>query len=62
MSSPVNVYNREVRLRQEGHNLALAVTHGVTKKKGKFKKKKRTFHLRKVDLGKVARVMMENSR
>ncbi|RVW81914.1 Retrovirus-related Pol polyprotein from transposon TNT 1-94 [Vitis vinifera] len=28
----------EVRLRQEGHNLALAVTHGVTKKKGKFKK------------------------
>ncbi|RVW44414.1 hypothetical protein CK203_070961 [Vitis vinifera] len=30
----------EVRLRQEGHNLALAVTHGVTKKKGKFKKGK----------------------
>ena len=28
----------EVRLRQEGHNLALAITHGVTKKKGKFKK------------------------
>ncbi|RVW86375.1 Retrovirus-related Pol polyprotein from transposon TNT 1-94 [Vitis vinifera] len=51
----------EVRLRQEGHNLALAVTHGVTKKKGKFKKE-RTFHLRKADLGKVARVMMENSR
>ncbi|RVW63029.1 Retrovirus-related Pol polyprotein from transposon TNT 1-94 [Vitis vinifera] len=50
----------EVRLRQEGHNLAFAVTHGVTKKKGKFKKE-RTFHLRKADLGKVARVMMENS-
>ena len=50
----------EVRLRQEGHNLALVVTHGVTKKKGKFKRE-RTFHLRKVDLGKVARVMMENS-
>ena len=30
----------EVRLRQEGHNLALAVTHGVMKKKGKFKKGK----------------------
>ena len=30
----------EVRLRQERHNLALAVTHGVTKKKGKFKKGK----------------------
>ncbi|RVW32004.1 Retrovirus-related Pol polyprotein from transposon TNT 1-94 [Vitis vinifera] len=30
----------EVRLRQEGHNLAFAVTHGVTKKKGKFKKGK----------------------
>ncbi|RVW62715.1 Retrovirus-related Pol polyprotein from transposon TNT 1-94 [Vitis vinifera] len=30
----------EVRLRQEGHNLALAVTHGVTEKKGKFKKGK----------------------
>ena len=29
----------EVRLRQEGHNLALAVTHGVMKKKGKFKKR-----------------------
>ena len=24
----------EVRLRQEGHNLALAVTHGVMKNKG----------------------------
>ncbi|RVW63464.1 Retrovirus-related Pol polyprotein from transposon TNT 1-94 [Vitis vinifera] len=33
-------YDEEVRLRQEGHNLALAVTHGVTKKKGKFKKGK----------------------
>ena len=30
----------EVRLRQEGHNIALAVAHGVTKKKGKFKKRK----------------------
>ena len=30
----------EVRLRQEGQNLALAVTYGVTKKKGKFKKGK----------------------
>ncbi|RVW22816.1 Retrovirus-related Pol polyprotein from transposon TNT 1-94 [Vitis vinifera] len=30
----------EVRLRQEGHNHAFAVTHGVTKKKGKFKKGK----------------------
>ena len=30
----------EVRLRQEGHNLALTVTHGLTKKKGKFKKGK----------------------
>ncbi|RVW56243.1 Retrovirus-related Pol polyprotein from transposon TNT 1-94 [Vitis vinifera] len=30
----------EVRLRQEGHNLAFAITHGVTKKKGKFKKGK----------------------
>ena len=30
----------EVRLRQEGHNLALVVAHGVTKKKGKFKKGK----------------------
>ncbi|KAL6328467.1 hypothetical protein AAG906_038342 [Vitis piasezkii] len=30
----------EVRLRQEGHNLALVVTHGVMKKKGKFKKGK----------------------
>ena len=31
---------KEVRLRQEGHNLALVVTHGVMKKKGKFKKRK----------------------
>ncbi|RVW53400.1 Retrovirus-related Pol polyprotein from transposon TNT 1-94 [Vitis vinifera] len=31
----------EVRLRQEGHNLALAVTHEVTKKKGKFRKGKK---------------------
>ena len=29
-----------MRLRQEGHNLALVVTHGVMKKKGKFKKGK----------------------
>ena len=29
-----------MRLGQEGHTLALAVTHGVTKKKGKFKKGK----------------------
>ena len=29
-----------MRLRQEGHNLALAVTHGVMKNKGKFKKGK----------------------
>ena len=28
----------EVRLRQEEHNLDLVITHGVTKKKGKFKK------------------------
>ncbi|RVW93405.1 Retrovirus-related Pol polyprotein from transposon TNT 1-94 [Vitis vinifera] len=31
----------KVRLRQEGHNLALTVTHGVTKKKGKFRKLKK---------------------
>ena len=30
----------EVRLRQEGMHLALVVTHGVMKKKGKFKKRK----------------------
>ena len=29
-----------MRLKQERHNLALAVTHGVTKKNGKFKKGK----------------------
>ncbi|RVW88179.1 Copia protein [Vitis vinifera] len=31
----------QVRLRQEGHNLTLAVTLGVTKKKGKFRKGKK---------------------
>ncbi|KAL6340144.1 hypothetical protein AAG906_040580 [Vitis piasezkii] len=31
----------EMRLRQEGHNIALAVTHGVTKKKEKFRKGKK---------------------
>ena len=30
----------EVKLRQEGHNLVFALTHGDTKKKGKFKKGK----------------------
>ncbi|RVW50384.1 Retrovirus-related Pol polyprotein from transposon TNT 1-94 [Vitis vinifera] len=51
----------EVRLRQEGHNLALAVTLGVTKKKGKFRKGKK-FPPKKSGSRKVARVMMENSR
>ncbi|RVW95224.1 hypothetical protein CK203_025590 [Vitis vinifera] len=50
----------EVRLRQEGHNLALAVTHGVTKKKGKFKKGK-NFPPKKSGPGEGSRVMMEYS-
>ncbi|KAL3641925.1 hypothetical protein CASFOL_012740 [Castilleja foliolosa] len=35
--------NEEVRLKQDGHNFALAVTHGAMKKKGKFVKSGKKF-------------------